>query len=215
MKTKLLFWLCGGILSAPAPAFALTVGQCGAAATIRAELAAEQQSTIIIGNRSGYGSPTTLAFTSNADGSKGYLVRGDKPLGQQATVACIDAAYGDARINDVTKLGVPAWAMITSDPATVDRICQRDRLGYQEMCKANDERLTNLEGNGQRVLFVATGSAVNPRDDTVRSGQRIIVTYSSAKDGGLVMASTPEGANYILSAYSPISLTQHAEGLKR
>ncbi|MBZ4346229.1 hypothetical protein LAN15_24170, partial [Mycobacterium tuberculosis] len=78
---------------------------------------------------------TALVFTSNADGSRGYLLRGDKPLGQQADTICIDSVYEDVRLNDITQPGIPAWAQLGGNAARAEAICKRDRLGYQEMCQ--------------------------------------------------------------------------------
>ena len=153
----------GLLIFGASDAWALDTGQCLPAAQVRATLTAEGQNTIILGNRTGYGYPTALVFTSNGDGSEGYALRGDKPLGEQ-----------DVRLNDVTRPGVPAWAKLGGDPAAAAAICKRDRLGYQEQCRFHDESLSNLEGNGQHVMLMATGTAINPRDKTVRDGQRIL-----------------------------------------
>lgn len=169
------------------PASALDTGQCLPAAQVRATLAAEGQNTIIVGNRTGYGYPTALIFTSDASGSKGYALRGDKPLGEQATTICVDSVYRDVRLNDITRPGIPAWAKMGGDAAKAAAICKRDRLGYQEDCRANDLNLTNLESNGRRVMLVATGAAINPRDKSVRQGQRLVVTLAVQCSKGLFL----------------------------
>jgi hypothetical protein len=215
MKTKLLFWLCGGILSVSAPAFALETGQCLPAAEVRAALTAGGQNTIIIGNRSGYGYPTTLAFTSNADGSKGYALRGDKPLGEQASTICIDSVYSDVRLNDITKPGIPDWALMSVDATKAGAICKRDKLGYQEICAPHDAALKSRDVNGLRVMFRAVGTAINPRDNSIRQNQRIVVETSAADQQGGVVAVTPEGADYMLSGYSKASYTQHGMTMMR
>lgn len=202
------------ILAVPASAQSLVTGQCLTAASVRAALMAESQNPVIIGNRSGYGYPTALIFMSNADGSRGYALRGDKPLGQQAETICVEAVYRDVRLNDITKPGVPAWAMMpNTDPKAADAVCKRDRLGYQELCNFHNGSLVGLEKNGQRVMFVATGTAINPRDKSVRENQRITVTINFTEQGGLVKAATPEGASYMLSAYSKVSYTQFGNAL--
>ena len=189
-------------------ASALDTGQCLPAAQVRATLAAEKQNTIIVGNRSGYGYPVALVFTSNVDGSKGYALRGDKPLGEQAATICVESVYRDVRLNDVTKPGVPAWAKMGDDPKRAEAVCKRDKLGYQEKCGSHDQSVLGLDGNGQRVIFMAIGSAINPRDKSVRAGQRIWLTLDAADAGGLFNAATVEGADYILSAYTKGSYTQ-------
>lgn len=211
MKTKLLFWLCGGILSLSAPAFALETGQCAAAATIRAVLAAEGQNTIIIGNRSGAGIPTTLAFTSNADGSKGYMILGDKPLGEKADWICIESAYRDVRLNDVTKPGVPTWALYAGNPKGVEALCAGQKLGWQGACGLHNTVVRNHESHGQRVLFKAIGTAKSR--DGLRQDQLLLVMIDTRENTGGLTATTAEGANYMLWAYSKMALTPFAAAL--
>ena len=191
-----------------APSWALDTGQCLPAAQVRAALAAEGMNPIIVGNRTGYGYPTSLIFFSNADGSKGYLVRGDKPMGQQADTACVDSVYRDVRLNDITRSGIPDWANMTVNRRKVEAIC-RGHLGYQDMCRPHDQMLANLESNEQHVMLAATGTAINPRDHTVRDHQRIVVTLRPADQVGLINAVTPEGASYMLSAYSSAAFSQY------
>jgi hypothetical protein len=209
LKALIAITFCG----IASPAFALETGQCLPAAQVRTALAAENMNPIILGNRTGYGYGTALIFMSNADGSRGYLVRGDKPLGEQAETICIDSVFRDVKLNDITNPVVPTWAEMGDDPVTAEAVCKRDRLGYQEKCNSNDRSLTTLSSNGQHVLFMAIGTAINPRDRTVRSNQRILLTLDGTNGSGLVKASTSEGASYILSAYTKGSLTQFAAPL--
>ena len=215
-------WLCWmalaamGLGTAASPAWALDTGQCLPAAQVRAALAAEGQSPIITGNRSGYGYPTALIFTSNADGSKGYAVRGDKPLGQQAETICIDSVYRDVRLNDITRSGVPAWAMMSNaDAEAADAICARGGLGYQDHCNFYNQGLANLDSNGTHIMLMATGTAINPRDKSVRADQRLIVAVSPADNKGIVKATTKEGASYMLSAYTTAGYTQAGNAMIR
>lgn len=191
----------------------MDTGQCLPAAQVRAVLAAEGQNPIIVGNRSGYGYPTALILTSNADGSKGYMLRGDKPFGQQADTVCIDSVFTDIGLNDVSKPGIPAWARVNENRTAAEAECRRDHLGYQETCGLHGDAVKNQTENGQPVLFAALGTAINPRDKSIRSGQLIVVTYGSGLNGGLVTATTSNGANYMLSAYSDVKLTQNAGGV--
>ncbi|WP_066769271.1 hypothetical protein [Sphingobium sp. CCH11-B1] len=200
--------ICVGVAS---PVLALETGQCLPAATVRAALAQEGQNPIIVGNRSGYGYPIALIFTSNADGSKGYAIRGDKPFGEQAETACIDSVYRDVRLNDISKPGIPAWAKMGGDPKTAEAICKRDKLGYQEVCAPADQVTQELETNGRHAMMVATGSAINPRDKSIRQNQRILVTVNAGNQAGLIRAVTQEGAGYVLSAYSSVAYTANGE----
>lgn len=201
------------LLFCPIKAYALETGQCLPAATVRATLAEEGQSPIIVGNRGGYGYPTALIFTANADGSKGYLIRADKPLGEQAETVCIDSHYRDVRLNDITKAGVPAWATMKVDKKRAEAVCKRDHLGYQEICHPFDKTLSNLESNDTHLMFWAIGAAINPRDKSIRVNQRLVLTANPQNKEGGVIAVTSDGAGYILSAYTNASYTQHGIAL--
>ncbi|MDY7762819.1 hypothetical protein U0E18_32050, partial [Burkholderia pseudomallei] len=66
--------------------------------------------------------------------------------------------------------------------------------------------------DGQQVLFMATGTAINPRDKTIRTGQRVWLTQNGS-GGGALSATTPEGASYVLSAYTSGALSQHGAAM--
>jgi hypothetical protein len=198
------------------PVIVLDTGQCLAAAQVRSALAAEKMQAIVIGNRSGYGSQTALIFYASADGSRGYAVHGDKPVGQPSDTICIDSVYRDVRLNDITRPGIPAWARMDGiDPSVVERICKAGRLGYQEQCRTEDESLANLESNGVHVMFVAIGTAINPRDKSLRQNQRLVVSVSPTDNKGVVKSVTPEGASYLLSGIVDAAYTREGEALLR
>lgn len=60
---------------------------------------------------------------------------------------------------------------------------------------------------------MATGSAINPRDKSVRRDQRIVLTLDGSRNGGVLSASTTEGASYVLAAYTKGAATQNASAL--
>lgn len=195
------------------PALALTTGDCLPAAQARQAVADEGMSPIIVGNRSGYGNPTALIFFSNTDGSKGYAFLADKPFGEQATTICIQSVYRDIRMNDITKPGIPSWARMPVDRTRATAICARGGLGWQDKCLPHDDSLTNLEGNGVHVMFAAIGTAINPRDKSVRPNQRLVVAIKPADGKGVRAAVTPEGASYMLSAYLDVKYTQFGQAM--
>lgn len=209
MRLALAVLLTSSFLVFASPAMALATGQCLPAAQVRAALTKEGQKPIIVGNQSGYGRPYALIFTANAEGERGYALRSDKPYGEQATTICVESAYTQIHLHDVKAEPIPEWAEIGNDPREAAAICRRYKLGYQENCNSHDESLRNLAGNGQRVIFMATGTAINPRDKSIRTDQRIWLTYSGEHTGGLFKATTVEGASYVLSGHTDTSFTQH------
>lgn len=205
-----------GAAIAASPADALETGQCLPASEVRSVLASEAMNPIVVGNRSGYGYPTSLIFFANADGSRGYLIRGDKPLGEQSDHACVESVYRNVRLNDVATPGVPRWSLMQGrDAAAANAICKRGGLGYQDKCNFHNDSIIGQERNGQRVMLVATGTAINPRDKIVRRDQTIVVTLNPSNGLGLVKATTVEGASYMLSAYARGSFTQFGDAVLR
>lgn len=113
-----------GVLMACAnPAFALEPGQCLPMAEMNAALRAEGQRTMIIGNRSAVeerdatGNPTRLAervetITSNADGSLGYNLAGDRPREEPSTNVCVRAKLTNVRLYDASQPTIPRDAYL-------------------------------------------------------------------------------------------------------
>lgn len=200
---------------AASPASALTTGQCVPAEQARQAVAAEAMSPLIVGNRAGLGVPTALIFFANADGSKGYALLSDKPNGEQATRICVQSVYRDIHLNDITKAGIPSWAQMPVDRAWATAICARGGLGYQDSCLPHDETLANLEKGGVHVMLTATGTAINPRDNSVRTNQRITIAVRPADWKGVYEAATIEGASYMLAAYTSVSYTQYSKAFIR
>jgi hypothetical protein len=213
-------WIFGlvaiGFLGVAVPALALETGQCLPAAQVRTALTAEGMQPIIVGNRAGYGDGAALIFYANTNGSRGYMVRGDRPMGQLSNTICIESVFRDVRLNDITHPGIPAWARMTGiDPTTVERTCKAGKLGYQEQCNSHAVSLANLEASGVHVMLMATGSAINPRDKSIRQNQRIVVSVSPADNKGGVKAVTPDGASYMLSGFVDAAYTRTGEALLR
>ena len=210
-----LGWLAAimSLVVTASPALALETGQCAPAEQARRAIAAEQISPIIVGNRSGYGHPTALIFFANADGSKGYVILTDRPFGEQATSVCVQSVLRNIRLNDITNAGIPSWAKMPVDRPKATALCAKGGLGWQDSCRPHDTSLANLESNGLHVMLSATGTAINPRDNSIRHDQRITVAVDPVQSKGLFEAATEEGANYMLSAYLKVNFTQHGLAL--
>jgi hypothetical protein len=113
-----------GVLMACAnPAFALEPGQCLPMAEMNAALRAEGQRTMIIGNRSApqerdaAGNVTRVvenaeAITSNADGSRGYNLAGNRPREEASTEMCVGAVLTNVRLYDARQTAIPRDAYL-------------------------------------------------------------------------------------------------------
>lgn len=116
-------WIVAGAVFASAlaaPAFALEPRQCLSMTEMNASLVAEGQRTLIIGNRIAFldgpgdrieAGRSVNTFTSNADGSVGYNLEGDKPMGEPSTQVCVRAKFTNIVLYDARKPGTPqgAW----------------------------------------------------------------------------------------------------------
>ena len=111
-------------VTAAEPAVAgLQPGQCLPMADMNAALRAEGQRTMIIGNRSAIeerdaaGNPTRLAerletITSNADGSVGYNLAGDRPREEPSINVCVRAKLTNVRLFDASQPTIPRDAYL-------------------------------------------------------------------------------------------------------
>jgi hypothetical protein len=101
----------------------LQAGQCLPMAEMNAALRAEGQRTMIIGNRSAVqerdaaGNPTRVVenvetITSNADGSLGYNLGGDRPREEASTRVCVGAKLTNIRLYDARQASIPRDAYL-------------------------------------------------------------------------------------------------------
>jgi hypothetical protein len=109
---------------AASPAYALEAKQCLSMTEMNVALKAEGQRTMIIGDREAAPTSTTgklkdavfprwmNGVTSNADGSVGYQIEGDKPRAQTSTQVCVRAKLTNVRVFDARKPGIPAEGIL-------------------------------------------------------------------------------------------------------
>lgn len=128
------------------PAMALDNKQCLSMAEMNAALKAEGQRTMIIGDRVYIDNPTgdildvklpkfVNTVTSNADGSLGYQLEGDKPRAQTSDKVCVAAKLTNVRLFDASKPGVNSAALLGG--AFNNVIVRGDALGTRPMVVAD------------------------------------------------------------------------------
>lgn len=132
----------------------LQPGQCLSMADMNAALRAEGQRTMIIGNRSAVqerdarGNPTRVTesvetITSNADGSIGYNLGGNRPREETSTRVCVGARLTNVRLFDARSAAIPRDAYLGG---TFNEVVERNAaLGTRPMVVA-DTVFSN--GNG-------------------------------------------------------------------
>jgi hypothetical protein len=136
----------GALMACANPAFALEPGQCLPMAEMNAALRAEGQRTMIIGNRSAVqerdaaGNATRVTesvetITSNADGSLGYNLAGDRPREQASTNVCVRAKLTNVRLYDASQPTIPRDAYLGG---TFNQVVDRNAaLGTRPMVVAD------------------------------------------------------------------------------
>lgn len=94
---------------------ALDAKQCLPMAQMNAELKAEGQKVLIIGDREALQDRIVRyvnTVTSNADGSVGYQLEGDLPRAQPSTSVCVAAKLTNLRLYDNRVTTIPAAAYL-------------------------------------------------------------------------------------------------------
>lgn len=166
-------------LCAAQPADALEAKQCMSMAEMNAALRAEGQRTMVIGEREFLNNPTGRVadtsisrylntVTSNADGSLGYQLEGDRRRSETSTQVCVRAKLTNIRIFDATKPGVP----------------QQVLLGGQF-----DVALRADEAIGARPMVFAD----TVHDGGASLGLPIVITLNSPSGVGVMMTRRPDG----------------------
>lgn len=136
----------------------LQPGQCLPMADMNAALRAEGQRTMIIGNRSAVqerdaaGNPTAVVervetITSNANGSRGYNLLGNRPREEASTNICVGAVLTNVRLYDARSGTIPRDAYLGG--AFNQVVDQNAALGTRPMVVA-DTVFSNDNG-GMRI----------------------------------------------------------------
>lgn len=133
-------------LCAASPADALENRQCMSMTEMNAALRAEGQRTMVIGDREVLNNPTgrltdaslthyVNTVTSNADGSLGYQLEGDRPRNEASTRVCVAAKLTNIRIFDASQPGVPQDALLGG--SFDDALRASDQIGSRPMLVAD------------------------------------------------------------------------------
>jgi hypothetical protein len=153
-----------------------------AVAQLKMELKAADQQPVIIGNRTG-GNWNVNLFTSDAKGEIGYNVEGNQRFGSgiESTTLCVAAKYRSIVMNDVSKPGIPAWALVGSDAKIAGPIAKRLRYG----AGVHDDTVRTGERNGFHVALGAI-TLVEDGKGGERDGPLMLVDFSpiDPKHGG-------------------------------
>lgn len=151
-----------------------------AVAQLKAELKAADQQPVIIGNRTG-GNWNVNLFTSDPEGRVGYNIEGDQRFGsgKESTKLCVATKFRSIVMNDVSKPGIPAWALVGSDT----KVAGSAAKGYG--AGVHDDTVRTGERNGFHVALGAI-SLVPDGLGGERDGPLVLVDFNPTdpKRGG-------------------------------
>ena len=205
-RTKVIQSAFGAVFLASAclssPAIALDNKQCLPMAEMNAALRAEGQRTMIIGDRVYIDNPTgdildvriprfVNTVTSNADGSLGYQLEGDKPRAQTSDKVCVGAKLTNVRLFDASKPGVNQAALLGG--------------------KFN-EAIINAEKGGLRPMVIADSVHRDTNGDDRVGLPVVILGNMELKAGGMVSREADGRAMNLLRLtsleYTPAGLSR-------
>lgn len=190
-------------MACSAPAMAMDAKQCLPMAEMNAALKAEGQRTMIIGDRLGQirndahadgglaVDEYANAVTSNADGSVGYQLEGDRSRSQTSSSMCIRAKLTNVRIFDAAR----------------SEIAQQALLGgrIDDMLRA-DAKI------GARPMVVAD-TVHKASDGSERVGLPMVITANVPKRVGAIYARQADGEPLLLVRLGTLDYTP--AGLER
>lgn len=177
-----------------------------AVAALKAELKAADQQPVIIGNRTGSNWNVNL-FTSDAAGRIGYNIEGNERFGsgKESTTLCVKGKYRSIVMNDVTKPGIPPWALVGSNPKIAGPAAKRAGYG----AGVHDDSVRTGERNGYHVALGAI-ALVAADNGGERDGPLVLVDFNPTdpKHGGGMSITDVRGVrqdlvNTIETQYGP------------
>lgn len=209
MNWRMVLGASAAILAfAATPAFAKIELRCyegpDAVAQLKAELKAADQQPVIVGNRTA-GNWNVNLFTSDAEGRIGYNIEGNQRYGsgKESTTLCVKGKYRAIVMNDVSKPGIPPWALVGSDPKIAGPLAKGYGAGV------HDDSVRTGERNGFHVALGAI-SRVPTDDGGEMDGPLVLVDFNPTdpKRGGGVSITDTRGVrqglfDMIDSQYGP------------
>ena len=182
LKTSAVGMAFAAAFCAAQPADALEARQCMSMAEMNAALRAEGQRTMVIGDREVLNNPTgriadasitryVNTVTSNADGSLGYQLEGDRPRSEASTRVCVAAKLTNIRIFDASQPGVPQQVLLGGR--------------FNDAIRAD-------EAIGARPMVFA--DTVHGSEGSYRTGLPIVITLNVPYRAGTMLTRQTDGS---------------------
>lgn len=228
------FVVCAG-LWVVFPAYALDPGECGTPEVMTAKLKAEGQRSAMMADQVMPGKKLqAVIFTTNQDGSVGYIMLSDKMSDERASEFCVQERLTDLRWHDARKKGVPTAAKIRGSDTDAEKHCKKmeregvikfDRRGEKKMegCRSLNATLDDRGEFGFHPMMQGFPVAKASDGTYKRVGEILtvigksseIAAYHESREtaefyaGGIITTWLPEGASIIGRVLASPKYTGH------
>ncbi len=201
-------------------AHALDPGECGTPEAMTAKLKAEGQRSAMMADQVMPGKKLqAVIFTTNQDGSVGYIMLSDKMSDERSSKFCVQERLTDLRWHDARKNGIPAAAKLRSSAADAERRCaELERTGKIKVIKGDDKKpcaplnvlLEERDQLGIRPMLQGFIEERGPDGSFRKTGtlatvignvSGLVVAHQGRETtgfaGGIIYTSLPDGASLI------------------
>ncbi len=182
---------------------AAEVGQCFTTAQLNETMKAEGQHSMAFGTqwlkdpKTGLRTlPAGHIFTSNDDGTLGYALEADAPVGQPFKEICVNLKLHNVKFFDTSIPGVPDEALIHGGRERALKFCEDKGFG---LCNYHDDVLKLADKNlGERIMMLG------------RTNRGSLVTLTASlpgSAGGSLGITFPEGAYVSAGVFEDVKKT--------
>ena len=150
------------------------------------------------------------AFTCAENGSHGYIVSYNAPLGVVPTQSKIVARTQNCSAYDVDSNVRPVSSINVdyNDTAIASKCHEILEQGQADMCGSYEEAISNaLNNGGERIAYEGHNSNAVNRENFLIQGHFTITAKTSAEGYGALFYTTEEGATVLYSTYRDFKYT--------
>lgn len=203
--------LSAGLAFASTAALGAQVGECGPSKQIIDKLKAEGQFSLIVAEKwtENKNSRPFIGFFTNNDGSRGYMIEGDKGPGMRIPEqACIKHAFANVKLNN-SQTVPPSFLLKTSwSKEAIQKECERQTL---RSCGSYNHTLEIGAKNGLFPVFQAQKVLVGPDNSITSWGQLVTVSNSNDGSGGPLEVTFDGGLSQLSYHLDNIQFTKTGE----
>ena len=176
-------------------------------------LKAEGQEVVALANRENiYNNELTLfatAFTCSSDGSHGYIIEYNSPLGGVPTQSEVVARTQHCSTHNIYSSVEPVASINvdydeTSIGAKCEEILEQQQAG---MCGSYEQAIRNARNGGERIAYEGFNSNALNRNTFQIQGHFTVTAEANDEGFGALWYTTDEGSTVLYSTYSDFRYT--------